>query len=94
MIIKLHDTRTIYTEHVINSMSGGRRGALLLATNSYRRKTGPYRSPTLPHVGRNSCGELATQLKDHDELLTIHDVEDDPITERPTPGGRSAHHCR
>ncbi len=30
----------------------------------------------------DACTEVAAQLKDHDELLLIHDVEDDPITER------------
>ena len=36
----------------------------------------------------DACRELATQLGEHDELLLIHDVEDDPITERRnTPEG-------
>ena len=30
----------------------------------------------------DACTEVATQLEDHDELLIIHDVEDDPVTER------------
>ena len=32
----------------------------------------------------DACGELAAQLKDHDELLIIHDVEDDPVTDQQT----------
>ncbi|MFC7009512.1 hypothetical protein [Halalkalicoccus salilacus] len=43
----------------------------------------------------DACGGLAAQLGDHDELLIIHDVEDDPhhrttnhLRERPT------HRCR
>ncbi|WP_336346206.1 glycosyltransferase [Halalkalicoccus ordinarius] len=36
----------------------------------------------------DACTELAAQLEDHDELLLIHDVEDDPITEQQhTPEG-------
>ncbi|WP_336364833.1 hypothetical protein [Halalkalicoccus salilacus] len=30
----------------------------------------------------DACRELAAQLEDHDELLLIHDVENDPVTER------------
>ncbi|UPM41706.1 glycosyltransferase family 2 protein [Halocatena salina] len=30
----------------------------------------------------DACGELATQLRDSDELLICHDDEDDPVTER------------
>jgi hypothetical protein len=30
----------------------------------------------------DACGELATQLGDSDELLVIHDGEDDPVTEQ------------
>ncbi len=32
----------------------------------------------------DACGELADQLEDHDDLLLIHDVEDDPVTDRQT----------
>ena len=35
----------------------------------------------------DACGELAAQLEDHDELLLIHDIEDDPVTERSIPEG-------
>ena len=36
----------------------------------------------------DACGELAAQLGDRDELLLIHDVEDDSITDRQhTPKG-------
>ena len=36
----------------------------------------------------DACGELAAQLEDRAELLIIHDVEDDPITDRQnTPEG-------
>ena len=36
----------------------------------------------------DACTELAAQLKDHDELLIIHDVENDPVAERQyTPEG-------
>ncbi|WP_336365214.1 glycosyltransferase [Halalkalicoccus salilacus] len=36
----------------------------------------------------DACTELAAQLGDHDELLLIHDVEDDPVTDQQnTPEG-------
>ena len=49
----------------------------------------PPMSVLLPTTSwTDACTEVADQLGDHDELLLIHDGEDDPITERQhTPEG-------
>ncbi|MFC7010056.1 glycosyltransferase family 2 protein [Halalkalicoccus salilacus] len=49
---------------------------------------GPPVSVLLPTTRwTDACTEVAAQLGDRDELLLIHDVEDDPVTERSTPEG-------